>query len=363
MEKIYLDNNATTSLDPRVFQAMAAELSGPPSNPSSLHFFGQRARGLLAGARRTLADFFHAKPEEILFTSGGTESINSLLHSIKGHLITTKIEHSCVYKTALSLQESGLSITYVPVGPWGAPRPEDLLAAIRPDTSAILLSAANNETGVALDLTAIADIAHARQIPLFIDAVAFIGKEPWLPHPGITAVALSGHKFHAPKGIGALYIRSSYKLPPFLIGGNQESMRRAGTENLAGIIGLGEAVKILMHEQPKITAHLRLLRERFETGLPHALINGEGPRISNTSNLAFPGKDGETLLMQLDQAGIAVSHGSACASGAIEPSRVLIEMGYPRARARSSLRFSFSRMNTLDEIDRAVSIIKQLTSR
>lgn len=367
--RIYLDNNATTALDPRVFKAMLVDLQGPPANPSSVHWFGNQAKNLLQQARLSIASFFQAKPEEITFTSGGTESTNLFLRGLekKGHVISTKIEHSCIYKTLLTLEKEGLKVTYLPVGPWGAPLPEDLKAAIRPETTAIVLSAANNETGVRLDLETFAEIAQQNRIPLFIDAVSFIGKEPFSMHPGITAVSLSGHKFHAPKGIGALFLRSSLKLSAQITGGEQEYQHRAGTENLSGILGLAKALEIVKAEQTQITQHLNDLRRHFEHGLqkelPIVMINGEGPRISNTSNLCFPGIDGETLLIQLDMAGIAVSHGSACASGALEPSRVLIQMGIPQKMARCSLRFSFSRMNTREEIDRVVEITSHIVQK
>jgi cysteine desulfurase len=369
VQRIYLDNNATTALDPRVFKAMLLDLSGPPANPSSVHWFGQQARNHLSAARQKVASFFKAKPDEILFTSGGTESINYFLRGIgtKGHVISTTIEHSATYKTLQALESSGLNVTYLPIGLWGAPLPEQLTDAIRPDTRAIILSASNGETGVKIDLEAIAKLAETRNIPLFIDAVSYIGKEPLTLHRGIAALAISGHKFHAPKGIGALYLRSDLKLPPEITGGSQENARRAGTENLAGILGLAEALQILQEKQTEITDILTDLRLHLEHGLlraiPDLAIHGEGPRISNTANIAFLGLDGETLLMQLDQAGIAVSHGSACSSGSLEPSRVLTNMGIDRKTARSSIRFSLSRMNTREEIDRSIEIIEHIVKK
>ena len=341
---------------------MLPDLSGPPSNPSSIHSFGQQARQHLLKARQTLASYFHSKPEEILFTSGGTESNNLFLRGlgIKGHIITTPIEHSSVYRTVQALEVQGLAVTYLPVGLWGAPLPEDCAAAIRPETRGIVLTAANNETGVKINLKAFAAIAEKHRIPLLIDAVSLIGKEPLTMHPGITAVSLSGHKFHAPKGIGALFLRSSLKLTPQMTGGAQEYQHRAGTENLASILGLAEAFHILSHEQTSLTQHLSDLRLHLEHGLkreiPDLVVNGEGPRVANTSNLAFPGVDGETFLIQLDLAGVAVSHGTACASGAMEPSRVLIQMGVSRKIACSSVRFSVGRTNTREEIEQAIEI-------
>jgi cysteine desulfurase len=348
---------------------MLLDLSGPPANPSSVHWFGQQARNHLSAARQKTASFFKSKPEEILFTSGGTEAINYFLRGIgtKGHVITTSIEHSASYQTLQALESLGLDVTYLPVSLWGAPLPSQITDAIRAETRAIILSASNGETGVKIDLEAIAKIAETRSIPLFIDAVSYIGKESLPPHRGIAGIAISGHKFHAPKGIGALYLRSGIKFPPEITGGSQENSRRAGTENLAGILGLAEALEILGERQTEITHTLTDLRLHLENGLlrsiPDIAIHGEGPRISNTSNIAFLGVDGETLLMQLDMAGIAVSHGSACSSGSLEPSRVLTNMGIDRKTARSSLRFSLSRMNTREEIDIAIERISHIVAK
>ncbi len=352
---------------------MLAEFSGPPANPSSIHYFGQQAKSQLQEARSRVASFFEAKPQEVLFTSGGTESINLLLRGFfsskpRGHLITTAIEHSSIYKTVKALEGAGLNVTFVPVGPWGAPLPEAVKEAIRPDTQAIILSAANGETGVKLDLEQIAAIAEEREISLILDAVALVGKEPMPMPSGVSAIAFSGHKFHAPKGVGAAIIRPSFKITPLFTGGEQEHSRRAGTENLAGILGLAEGIRILQENQLEITQRLQDLRSHFELSLMRTLdgieANGEGPRVPNTSNLFIDGVDGETLLIHLDMAGIAASHGSACSSGALEPSRVLINMGLGQKRARSSLRFSFSRFNTREEIDicleRTTEIISKL---
>ena len=368
MQRVYLDNNSTTSLDPRVFKAMLADLSGPPANPSSVHWFGVQAKNALVAARGKIASFFGAKPDEITFTSCGTESINLMLRGLpfKGHLITTAIEHSAMYRTIQALEAQGLSVTYLPVGLWGSPLPEQIEAAIRPDTIAIALSAANGETGVQIDLLNIASIAEKRGLPLLLDCVSFIGKESLPLHPAISAIAVSGHKFHAPKGTGLLFHRASLKLMPQLTGGNQEYRLRAGTENLAGIFGLAEALQILREEQTIITQKLSDLRLHFENGLKRVLpdieINGEGPRISNTSNIAFLGLDGESLLMHLDLAGIAASHGSACSSGALEPSRVLTQMGIDKKRARSSVRFSFGRENTREEVDHVLGKLTEIAT-
>lgn len=346
---------------------MLLDLSGPPANPSSVHYFGQRAKGLLSSARQKLAHFFNGKSEEILFTSGGTESINYFLRGLKGHIITTSIEHSAIFQTLQILEKDGINITYLPVGLWGAPLPEQIEAAILPSTRAIVLSASNAETGVKIDLPSIGNLALKHSIPLLLDAVSFIGKEELEMHPGISALALSAHKFHGPKGVGALYLRSGLKFPSEITGGAQENMKRAGTENLAGILGLAEAIEILKERQTEISNHLLDLRNRLETGLlreiPDIAINGLGPRISNTSNIAFLGVDGETLLMQLDLLGIATSHGSACSSGSLEPSRVLRNMGINRKTARSSIRFSLSRLNTREEVDLVIEKLSQIVKK
>lgn len=369
MQRIYLDNNATTALDPKVFKAILNDLSGPPANPSSVHFFGQRARGLLTQARQTTADFFGVKPDEVFFTSGGTESIHWMLHSLakKGHLITTAIEHSSVYKTIQNLEAGGWEVDYLPVSSWGAPTVEQIEAAIRPNTQAMVFSASNGETGVKIDLENIASLAEKHQIPFLLDAVAFIGKEPFVMPKGVSALALSGHKFHGPKGVGALISRSSFKIKPCFLGGPQEMQKRAGTENLSGILGLAEALSIVKEQEEIFSANILDLRCHLEHELKSAvgdiLIHGEGPRISNTTNAAFLGADGESLLMHLDLAGVAVSHGSACSSGALEPSRVLTKMGIDRKIARSSIRISLSRFTTREEIDQFLEIITHLVQK
>jgi len=369
MKRVYLDNNSTTPLDPRVFRAMLTDFKGFPGNPSSTHWFGRQAKDRLVGARQYAASFFHANPDEITFTSCGTESINLMLRGLSptGHMITTAIEHAAMYKTIQSMESQGLAVTYLPVGLWGAPLPEQIEEAIRPDTRAIALSAANTETGVQIDIAAISSIAARRGVPLLLDCVAYIGKEVLSFSPSITAIAVSGHKFHAPKGTGLLLHRASTTLAPLMTGGNQEYRLRAGTENLAGILGIIEGLKILAESQVAITQQLYDLRLHFENNLQASLsdiiINGDGSRISNTSNIAFLGVSGETLLMRLDLAGIAASHGSACSSGSLTASHVLTQMGIDTKIINSSIRFSFARTNTREELDYALEIIVSLVNR
>lgn len=369
IEKIYLDNNATTGIDPRVLEAMLPELSSSPSNPSSVHSFGREAKNRLQKSRETIAAFLKVKPQEILFTSSGTEAMNLLLRGlfpseVKGHAISSNVEHSCVYNTLLDLQNRGLEISFLPAGLFGAITPDQIKQAIRPNTKFIALSAVNSETGVKCDIDAIGKIALEAGIPLIVDGVAWLGKELFTLHPGVSAAAFSGHKIHGPKGVGFAFIRSSLKLCPFITGGGQEGNLRAGTENLPGIIGLAKAVELLSLELPAATERMALLRDRLEAGLiTHAapvVVNGMGPRICNTANLSFPRDSGEDLLIALDLAGIAVSHGSACSSGALEPSRILTEMGLPPQIAKSAIRFSLSRNTTPQEIDKAIAIISDL---
>ncbi|MDE3055865.1 MAG: cysteine desulfurase [Verrucomicrobiota bacterium] len=366
MRKIFLDNNSTTALDPRVLQAVVEELQAPPANPSSTHWFGMRAKERLRKAREECAAFFQVPPEEILFTSSGTESINLMLRGLsrKGHLVTTEIEHAAVEETVRGLEKEGMSVTWLSVGSFGAPLPESIEAALRADTQAIVLSLAGGETGVRIDLEAIAALAEKKKIPLLLDGVAYIGREKFSLFPAMQAIAVSGHKFHAPKGVGILVHRKDFPIAPLLTGGGQEYRLRSGTENLPGIVGMARALQILGEKQEEIRQKILHLRLHFEKeltrALPDLLINGEGPRISNTSNIAFSGVDGETLLIQLDLAGIAASHGSACSSGALEPSRILLRMGLERKRCRSSVRFSFARTNTKEEVDRSLEIIVRL---
>ena len=367
--RIYLDNNATTFIDPRIVDVVAHNLTHVQGNPSSIHSYGQEAKALLNKARRTIADFLKVKPGEIVFTSNGTEAMNFLIEGIlnqtaKGHVITSSAEHACVYSTCQALQKQGWNVEFLSPGLYGAITPEAVEAAIRPDTKLITLMAVNNETGVKTDFAAIAAIALKHRIPFVVDGVALLGKELFEIPAGVTGMGFSGHKFHAPKGCGFAFVRSGVKINPLLLGGEQESGRRGGTENLIGIVAMAEAIQLLNSELPEATKRMEQLRDKFEKGvmekIPTVKVNGSGPRIANTSNLTFPGMEGETLLTRLDIAGVAASHGSACSSGALEPSRILLNMGIPRREAEAALRFSFSRMTTEDDIVHAIDVIASL---
>lgn len=354
MQKIFLDNNGTTEVDPRVIEAMLAELQAGPSNPSSIHSFGRAAHQRLCRAREQIAAYFGAGQSELIFTSSGTEALNLAILGLKTpkQVITSPIEHSAVFETVKRL---GCPIVTLPVGPEGHVLADDVEKAITPG-SAIVLSAVNNETGVKNPIEQIAKIAEEREIPFIVDGVAWLGKEQLTIPEGVSAIAFSGHKIHGPKGTGLLLVKKGFKLQPLLTGGGQEALRRAGTENLPGIIGLAKAIELLDLELPEASMRMERLRNLLESGRK---VNGTGPRICNTSSITFPGVDGEALLIQLDLHGIAASMGSACSSGSLEPSRVLLSMGLTRKEALSTLRFSLSRFTTETEI---ISTIKYLNS-
>lgn len=363
---IYLDNNATTFLDPavaEVFHNASVHLFG---NPSSIHYAGRAARAKLAEAREQIAAFFKVRPQEVVFNSCASEGLNALIQSVPvgGHIITSVAEHACVYESVKWMETQGRTATFLPTGLIGAVQPEAVKAAIRPDTALIVLMAVNNETGVKTDIDTIAAIAQQAKIPFVVDGVAWLGKEVFTIPAGVSAISFSGHKIHAPKGIGVTIQRAAYKPRQLLHGGGQEGGRRAGTENVPGILAFAKALSLL--NATGIT-HMQSLRDRLEERLLKEIagvqINGSGPRICNTSNMAFPGIEGEALLMALDLEGIAVSHGSACASGALEPSRVLLAMDILRQQAEGSVRFSVSRFNTVEEIDQAVDRIIYFTKK
>lgn len=366
MKRVYLDNNATTHVDPRLLDLYISCTFTTFGNPSSIHAHGQEAKALLIKARDDIARLIGARSQEIVFTATATEALNMLLRGFfgsapSGHLITSSAEHAAVYSTAQYLESQGLDVTYLNVGPWGAATTEQVEAAIRPDTRLICLMAANNETGVLTDISAIADKARAHNIPFIVDGVALFGKQAFTLHPGVSAICFSGHKFYTPKGAAFAYVQKGLKLQPHLTGGHQEHGLRAGTENLASIATMAQGACYVTQELLMFQEPMRALRDYFEQQLmqkhPTVTINGQGPRIANTSNLCFQDVDGEALLMYLDLHGVAASLGSACSSGAIEPSRVLINMGLTRKQALASLRFSLSRYTTKEDIDHTLHVM------
>jgi cysteine desulfurase len=370
--KIYLDNNASTPLDPRVLAIIEEDLRNNYGNPSSSHSLGQESRKRLTQARHSIATYFKVKPSELVFTSGGTEAINMVIRGLfqsnpTGHIITSSVEHSCVYATVKAMEANGTQATFLSPGLWGAVTVDAVKAAIQSDTRLLAFMAVNNETGVKTDIEGIAALAEERGIPFLVDGVALLGKELFTIPTGVSAICFSGHKLHAPKGIGFAIIRKSLKLSPLLTGGNQENGHRGGTENITGIVALAKALELLKEELPQASQRMQKLRDYFEaellSRLPNVHINGEGPRVVNTSDLSFDGVEGETLLAALDMEGVAASHGSACASGALEPSRILLNMGIPREQARSSVRFSLSRFTTAQEIEDCLEIVIRVVNR
>lgn len=362
MGPIYLDNNATTALAKEVLETMLDALAVGPLNPSSIHSFGRVAKAKLLYAKEDIASFFQVKPKEIVFTSGGTESINFLLQGSasmlpKGKILSSAIEHSSVESTLQHLEKAGWKVERLPAGLKGAVEFHDVEANADEATRLMIFSAANGETGVKAPIDEIAELCLIRQIPLIVDGVAILGKEPLTLHPGVSGIGFSSHKIHGPKGVGLAIVRPPLKIAPLIHGGPQEGGRRAGTENLEGIVGFAKAIELLKSVD---YGRIASLRDRFENLLIEGCgvsVNGQGSRVSNTSNLYFPEVDAETLLIQLDMAHIAASHGSACSTGAREPSRVLLNMGCSNDVAKSSLRFSLSRYTTEEEIEYAASTI------
>ena len=368
--KIYLDNNASTAADPKIIAHLTEFLPILQGNPSSTHSFGREAKSIVNGAREEIARYLKVKPAEIIFTSGGTEGSHIAIRALlaaqsRGHIICSETEHSCVYREMQRLLREGFEVTFLKPTREGCVDPEDLRSALRLDTRLIAIMSVNNETGVKNDIAAIAELARGKSIPLVVDGVAALGKESLHISAGVSAMIFSGHKIHVPAGIGFVYIRSAFQTKAARDQLGYDGNLRPGTENLLGIAALHKGIELLQETLEEDIASTRLLRDHFETILlkkfEKVTINGSGPRIGNVSNVCFHGVDGESLLIALDRQGVAASHGSACSSGALEPSRVLTAMGLPIADVRSSIRFSLSRMTTREEIDAACRIIIDTT--
>ena len=366
---IYFDNNATTQVDPEVLQQMLPFLQDQYGNPSSVYSFGKRAAKAVNIAREQIADLLRCEPSEIVFTSCGTESDNSAIQSAllidpdRKHVVTSRVEHSAVVKHAEALARRGYEVTWLDVDSEGLIDLDELERAIRDDTAIVSLMWANNETGVLFPIEEAAEICRSKETVFHTDAVQAIGKiDIDLRRIPINFLSLSGHKLHAPKGVGALYINRKTRFNPYIIGGGQENKKRGGTENTASIVGLGKAAEIASAALRDENTRVKALRDRFEQGVlgavPSVQVNGHrSRRLPNTSNLAIEGIDSEGMLMLLDQKGLCCSAGSACTAGSLEPSHVLRAMGYSTDRARGSLRFSFGRFNSEAEIDQALRII------
>lgn len=364
----YFDHNATSSLDPRVRDAMSPHLL-EHGNPSSLHRYGQRARAALEAARVQVAKLLGAEPLEIVFTASGTESNNAVLFDVgrraghRGHLVVSALEHSSVRRGAERLAAAGMEVAVV------APRPgtgvvdaDAMVAALRPDTRLVCLMLANNEVGTLQPVAAVAAACRERGVPLLCDAVQAVGKVAVdVRALGVDYLSLGAHKFHGPVGAAALWVRGGLELEGVLAGGSQERRRRASTENVPAIVGLGAAAAFAADELPRRHEHLATLRDRFERGLaavPGARVHyADAPRLPHVSHVAFPGILAESLLIRLDLAGFAISTGPACHSGAVEPSEVLLALGMARDEALASIRVSFGMPNTRDEVDRFLAAL------
>lgn len=371
---VYLDNNATTRLAPEVLEAMLPYLTERWGNPSSAYLFGHELTHALDAAREQVAVLLNAEPRELIFTSCGTESINSALHSAltaqsgKRHVVTTAVEHSATLKFCAFLEKQGYEITRLAVSPTGALDLTLLEKSIRPNTALVSIMSANNETGVLFPIAAISEICRKKSVLCHTDAVQMAGKlkldvKEW----GVDLLSISGHKFHAPKGVAALYVKRGTKFQPFVIGGGQERARRGGTENVASIVALGRAAELALanySHQTRVSA----LRDNLEKGvlqsISDAQVNGGSePRLPNTSNIAFDGVEAEGILLLLDQAGICASSGSACTTGSLDPSHVLLAMGCSAARARGSIRFSFGVYNSDADVDHALQHLPGIIAR
>jgi cysteine desulfurase len=365
MHPVYFDNNATTPLHPRVREAMLPWIGELHGNPSSLHRFGQAARNAVEEAREKVAALLGVRPPELVFTASGTEANNTVIfHSSRrtgidgpGHFVISAIEHPSIREAVARLAAEGFEVTRVsPAGDGVVPAAE-ILRAVRPDTLLVALMLANNELGTLQPVAEVAAACRERGVPVLCDAVQAVGKIPVdAAALGVDYLVLGAHKFYGPLGAAALWVRKGVELTGYLVGGSQERRRRASTENVPAIVGLGEAAAAAREEMPARGAHLAALRDRFEAGLtdcmPEAILHCQAsPRLPNTSHVAFPGIEGESLLIRLDLAGFAVSTGSACSSGAVEPSKTLLAMGLSPDEALSSLRISFGLFNTQEEVD------------
>ena len=373
MRRVYLDNNATTAVLPEVLEAMRPYFGEHFGNASSIHHHGQETRAAVERARESVADLLGCRPAEVVFTSGGTEADNLAIFGLAGpgdHVITSTIEHHAVLNSCKRLAEKGIEITFLPVDGRGVIDPDDLRRALRSNTKLVTIMFANNETGVIQPVEEIGKICAEADVYFHTDAVQAAAKVPIrVKEIGCDLLSISGHKIHAPQGIGALYVRKGTTLSPMLYGGSHERSRRAGTENVPGIVGLGKAAELAVRGlENGETSQMGKLRDRLENAILQnveaAGVNGAGaPRVPNTSNIYFEYIEGEALIIALDLKGLAVSTGAACSSGAIEPSHVLTAMGLRPDRARASIRFSLGKQNTAEDVEFAIELVPASVAR
>ena len=375
MKTVYVDNNATTRVAPQVLEAMMPYFSEYYGNPSSMHSFGGDVAKKIKEARMSVADLIGASPEEIVFTSCGTESdstaIRAAIHSNpdKRHIITTRVEHPAVKNLCEHLAKNGYRLTVVPVDCDGRLDTDFLVRNLSDETAVVSIMWANNESGVIFPIEEISQTVKERNIVFHTDAVQAAGKIPInVGRTGVDMLSLSGHKIHASKGIGVLYVRKGTKFSPFLIGGHQESGRRGGTENVPSIIGLGKACELAAEHIDEINTRVKGLRDKLEAELlkqiPHAIVNGDRTnRLPNTTSIGFEYVEGEAILLMMDALGICASSGSACTSGSLEPSHVLRAMGVPFTAAHGSIRFSLSIYNTEKEIEFIIEKMPPIIAR
>jgi cysteine desulfurase len=369
MRIVYMDNNATTKVDPQVLEEMIPYFMESYGNPSSMHLLGGQAGIKLKEARARVAGLIGAQPEEIIFTSCGTESDNTAIFAAlrsnpdKKHIVTTRVEHPAIKNLAEYLAKNGYRVTFVPVDRKGRLDMDFFYDSLTDETALVSVMWANNESGVIFPIEEIAPVLRERGIVFHSDAVQAVGKLPVnMEKVEVDMLSLSGHKLHAPKGVGALYVRKKTKFSPFLIGGHQEKGRRGGTENIASIVGLGKAAQLALERHEEVNTRVRALRDRLEKELleriPNSMVNGDREmRLPNTTSIAFEYVEGEAILLMMNEIGICASSGSACTSGSLEPSHVLRAMGVPFTAAHGSIRFSLSTYSADKEVD---FIIKKL---
>ena len=375
MLSVYLDNNATTIVAPEAIEAMVPYLAAHYGNPSSVHRIGATAAAGLKTAREQAAAFLRCRESEIVFTSGGTESNNAAIRGVtdalpgKRHIVATQVEHPSVLEVCRDLERKGWGATYLGVDRDGALDLAELERSITDDTALVSVMWANNETGVVFPIDEIAGITAARRVLLHVDAVQAAGKIPIdLGKTLVDLLTLSGHKLHAPKGVGLLFVRKDTPFRPLIVGGGQERGRRSGTENIPGIVGFGKAMEIASAQGAAAIDQVRRLRDKLENyileSIPNTARNGAAePRLPNTTSVRFEGMEGEAILLLLDEAGICASTGSACSTGAVEPSHVLKAMGLSDTEALATVRFSLSRYMSADKIDRVIEVLPGVVRR